>query len=141
MRTASSRVVTAALLTACLGVTLSLTSCSALSGRDDHEWKTAKQMTQSADGGSVPTLVASDAENIRFSAAAIGSGPTVITWQSKSGITRDDCKVGSIQGAPSSSVPKWWPGEVPSEGWSCGWWRVFQKDGSYYTWQQRDSQA
>lgn len=114
-----------------------LSSCSALSNRSDHQWKTASAMSGSAQSATVPSLVAADATNIRLSTAEIGGGPTVLAWDSDSGITREDCRRTSLEGAPASSVPKWWPKRTPDEGWSCGWWRVFQQDGGYYSWRQQ----
>lgn len=140
MRSPASRSLLALLLIPALGVTLALTSCSALSDRSDYEWDTARQMAKSSQSDMVPSLVASDAQDIRLSTAEVGSGPTVLAWRSTSGITRDDCKAGAVDGAPTDSVPGWWPKTVPAKGWACGWWRVVERSGTYYSWRQQDAQ-
>lgn len=137
--TTTSRAVRIAAGNAALALAgLGLTGCDSLPDLSyaDYEWSTATQARDSDEGFRVRDLVPDDATDVtlRIDEREFGAQ---FEWQSEAGITADYCEPQPLD-RTSEMNSSWWPDTVPSEGWVCGWWEVFELDGSYYAWDTRE---
>ena len=85
----------------------------------------------------LPGLFPTDATNIKLVARASGKG-AVLKFDSSFGITAAYCRAGTLDGTPTELEVDWWPDSVPTEGYDCSRWMVFEADGSYYAWDTAD---
>ncbi len=116
-----------------VGVALvALTGCgSVLSSFGSHEQEQVYATASAVDEPrfTLPHWVPEAAADVRIRVETDGPG-ALLRFASAS---LHGCDTGRLDDAPPMDS-SWFPLDPPAEGWLCGDWRVFERDGVVYGW-------